>query len=175
MLTQTCVGWKVDTYGMIVPDTLDDVMEPESFEHGASVYKDSWTRPLPVSYRTTEGIYIPLGPDTNRDSHEEASNSNETSDFHEYSSNEAQTDLDAEFAPEYDESDWIRPSPPFPAEAAYGLMCFFQKTGHLHGAFEEAVTYLDSIDCPAHLINDAFVHWLFVSARTSRKPYFKLT
>ena len=154
-------------YGLIVPDTSEDGMKPESFEHSASIYNDSWTRPLPISYRTDEGAYAPLAPDTDHDNREDDYNSDETSGFYDSSSNEVQTDPDTEFAPEYDESDWIRPLPPFPAEAAYALMCFVQRNEHMDGAFEEAVTYLEAIDCPTDLINDAFVHWLFVSTRTS--------
>ena len=73
-----------------------------------------------------------------------------------------ETDGEYELAPEHQKSGWTRPTPPLPAAVASCILAISMKK-HYRGAFEEVVKILRRAGCPADLINESFVHWLFVS------------
>ena len=143
------IGWTISRYGLVVPDTSNDAMKVENFEKGTS--------------RDNRASGTPLFFDTDDYSSDEAFNSDKTPEVYESISNEDEPSLDFDFAPQYEPSDWTRPPPPLPAAAALALLQYVQARGHMNGAFEEAVLYLQSTGCPSDLVNESLVLWLFVS------------
>ena len=68
-----------------------------------------------------------------------------------------------ELAPEYQEPRWTRPTPPLPAAVVGSIFELLMRKKHTRGVFEDVLRILRKARCPADLINESFVHWLFVS------------
>ena len=79
-----------------------------------------------------------------------------------------ESDEDYEMPLEHPDSRWRRPTPPLPAAVAFSLYGIFMNKTYNRGVFEEVVKLLRKSGCPADLINEGLVHWLFVS--TGRAP-----